>query len=148
MYKRIVLLLDGSELAKRALPHAMALAEKFQAHLILLRVLEPLVEKLNLQGPGLDFAEELTTDIVQNYMETLAKDVREQGIEAEAVIISGRPHIEIIRYAENEQVDLIVFTTRGQSGVSRWLRGSIADRVARGSHVPVLIIPIFQNENP
>ena len=144
MYKRIVLLLDGSKLAEGALPHAVALAEQFQAQLILLRVLEPLVEKLSLQGPGLDFAEELTSDIVRDYLDGLAKDFQEKGIDAEPVIITGRPQIEILRYVETEAVDLIVFTTRGESGLSRWLRGSIADRVARGSKIPVLIIPITQ----
>lgn len=142
MYKRIVLLLDGSELAEMAIPHAMALAEKFQAQLILLRVLEPLVEKLSLQGPGVEIAEELTSAIVQDYFKNLANDIQEKGINVEAVIIPGRPQVEILRYTETEDVDLIVFTTRGESGVSRWLRGSIADRVARGSQIPVLIIPI------
>jgi nucleotide-binding universal stress UspA family protein len=122
----------------------MALAERCQAQLIILRVLEPLVEKLSLQGPGLDFAEELTSNIVQDYFDNLIKDIQEKGINAEAVIISGRPQIEILRYAETENVDLIVFTTRGESGISRWLRGSIADRVARGSQIPVLIIPVHQ----
>ena len=52
----------------------------------------------------------------------------------------GRPHLQIIEYAESNQVDLIVMSTRGQSGLSRWLMGSVADRVVRGAGVPVLLV--------
>ena len=56
------------------------------------------------------------------------------------VTIDGRPHVEIPQYAETNQVDLIVMSTRGQSGLSRWLMGSVADRVVRGATVPVLLV--------
>jgi len=54
--------------------------------------------------------------------------------------VPGRPHEEIVRFAETEQVDIVVMCTRGHSGVSRWMVGSVADRVARSVNVPVLLV--------
>jgi len=59
---------------------------------------------------------------------------------AQMVTIEGRPHWQIIQYAEINQMDLIVMCTRGQSGLSRWLMGSVSDRVVRGANVPVLMV--------
>jgi len=56
------------------------------------------------------------------------------------VAIGGRPHFQILQYAETNQVDLIVMCSRGQSGLSRWMIGSVADRVMRGANVPVLMV--------
>ena len=52
----------------------------------------------------------------------------------------GKAAVEITQFAEANHVDLIVMSTRGRSGVSRWLMGSVADRVVRGAAVPVLLV--------
>ena len=140
MYKRILLTLDGSELAEQALPHAITQAEHFQAELILLRVLEPLGEILYLPVALVRSAEEITRELARKYLEQVATVVREIGISVRVVTVDGYPHEEIVRFAENEQVDLIVTCTRGQSGLSRWLMGSVADRVVRGVTVSLLLI--------
>ncbi len=74
------------------------------------------------------------------YLERVAVNVQEHGIKIQMVTIVGRPHNQIIQYAETNQMDLIVMCTHGQSGLSRWLMGSVADRVARGACVPVLLV--------
>jgi nucleotide-binding universal stress UspA family protein len=56
------------------------------------------------------------------------------------VTVEGYPHHEIVGFAEENQIDLIVICTRGLSGLSRWLMGSVADRVVRGATVPVLLV--------
>jgi nucleotide-binding universal stress UspA family protein len=66
--------------------------------------------------------------------------VKDRGISVKLATIVGRPHLQIIQYAETNQVDLIVMSTRGQSGLSRWSMGSVADRVVRGAGVPVLLV--------
>jgi nucleotide-binding universal stress UspA family protein len=76
----------------------------------------------------------------REYLERLAADVQERGIRVHLATTVGRPHLQIIQYAEANHVDLIVMSTRGQSGLSRWLMGSTADRVARGASVPVLLV--------
>ncbi|MGD9049783.1 MAG: universal stress protein [Anaerolineae bacterium] len=56
-------------------------------------------------------------------------------------MIQGQPGLAIVRFADTNAVDLIVICTRGRSGFSRWLMGSVADRVVRGATAPVLLIP-------
>ncbi len=133
MYKRILLPLDGSALAEEALPHAVAQAEHFQAELILLKVLEP-VAKYHLIS--LEAARELVLD----YLERIAASLRERGVSVRVITVEGNPHEGIVSCAEAEQVDLIVICTRGYSGPTRWLIGSVADRVVRGAGVPVLLV--------
>lgn len=140
MYKRILLTLDGSDLAEQALPNAVAQAERFQAKLILLRVIESLGEKISKRGAGFDKAEETLRDMAREYLDRIAAGIHERDIQLRVVLIKGRPHEEIIRFAETEQVDLIVICTRGHSGFSRWLMGSVADRVTRGVCIPVLLV--------
>lgn len=149
MYKRILLALDGSALAEQALSHAVAQAERSQAELILLRVLEPLPRDVGLSKAAIEKAEELTNNLAREYLERVAASVQERDIPVRVVTIEGRPHEEIVRFAETNQVDLIVMCTCGQSGrgLGRWLMGSVADRVVRGAHVPVLLVRASKEEN-
>ena len=140
MYKRVLIPLDRSSLAEQALPHAIAQARHFQAELILLRVLEPFPHVRGLSLGDLERVEQQANTWAREYLERLADEIRQQGIPVQPVIIDGRPHVEIPQFAETNQVDLIVMSTRGQSGLSRWLMGSVADRVVRGANVPVLLV--------
>ena len=146
MYKRILLTLDGSGLAELALPHAIAQAECFQAEMILLKVIEPLVEKIGKQGAAVDRADEAIRNLAREYLECVAAGIHECNIQLRLAVIEGRPYEAIIRYAETEQVDLIVICTRGHSGFNRWLMGSVADRVTRGVRIPVLLVRASKEE--
>jgi nucleotide-binding universal stress UspA family protein len=146
MYKRVLIPLDGSPLAEQALPHAIAQAERFQAELLLLKVLEPFAHARGMSLGDLERIRQQTTTWAHEYLERLAVDVRQQGIPVQVVIVDGRPHVEIPQFAETNQVDLIVMSTRGQSGLSRWLMGSVADRVVRGANVPVLLVRARKEE--
>jgi nucleotide-binding universal stress UspA family protein len=144
MYRRILLPLDGSALAEEALPYAITQAERFGAQLILLRVLEPLPQVPGLSKSAITQVKEMTGAVAREYLEGIAAGVREHGVPVQVVTLDGYPHVEIVRYAKQNQVDLIVICTRGQSGLSRWLTGSVADRVARGAGVPVLVVRTSQ----
>jgi len=146
MYKRILLALDGSPLAEQALPHAIALAERFQSELVLLRVLVPLARPPTVAEVAIQRAEEATMALVREYLDRITAQVQERGIEVQAVIIVGRPHVQIIQYAETNQIDMVVICTRGQSGLSRWLMGSVSDRVVRGVDVPVMLVRARKEE--
>lgn len=141
MYKRILLPLDGSAMAEQALPYAIAQAERFGAELILLRVVE-LIAPMDALVPreAARRAEERTKAWTQEYLERVAVGVQERGIPVQMVTVEGHPHTQIVQFAESNQVDLIVICTRGHSGISRWLMGSVADRVVRGAGVPVLLV--------
>lgn len=140
MYKRIMLPLDGSQLAEQALPHTIAIAERFQSELVLLQVLTPLPRHPTTTEATIQRAEKATAAFIREYLERIATGVKEHGITVQIVTLEGRPHLQIIQYAETNQVDLIVMCTRGQSGLSRWMMGSVTDRVVRGADVPVLLI--------
>ena len=140
MYKRILLPLDGSGLAEQAIPHAIAQAERLRAELILLKVLEFMPKDRSLSDAVVKETYELTTELAREYLGDVADRIQDRDIPLQVVTLEGRPHVEIIKFAEAKQVDLIVMCTRGQSGLSRWLMGSVTDRVVRGAKMPVLVV--------
>jgi len=140
MYKRIVVPLDGSPLAEQALTHATAQAERFEAEIILLKVLEPLPKAILTSPASVQRAEQLSAQLARDYLERIADQIREEGIAAKAALLEGKPYVEIVRFSAKPEVDMIVMSTRGHSGWSRWLLGSVADRVVRGATVPVLLV--------
>ena len=140
MYRNILLPLDGSPLAEQALPHAVALAESLKCNLILLKVLVPLTGNLNLPSNLAKKAENKTRELAHDYLDRVAAGVKKRGFLVTTITVDGQPHEEIIRFAETKSMDIIVMCTRGQSGISRWLMGSVADRVVRSVNVPVFLI--------
>ncbi len=112
----------------------------FKSELVLLRVLIPLPSAVTTTEAALQRAAEEAAIFAREYLDRVAASVQERGITVQMVTIGGRPHYQIIQYAETNQVDLIVMSTRGQSGLSRWLMGSVSDRVVRGAKVPVLMV--------
>lgn len=140
MYKRILLPLDGSLLAEQALSHAIALAKCFQSEIVVLQVQVPLQRSPEKGDAAILRADNEITVHIREYLESVTARIQEHGIKAQMVTIKGRPHLQIIQYAEMNQVDLIVLSARGQSGLSRWMMGSITDRVVRGATVPVLMV--------
>jgi nucleotide-binding universal stress UspA family protein len=73
-------------------------------------------------------------------LERVATRVRERDVPVQTVTIEGFPLKQIAQFAEANQIDLIVICTRGRSGLSRWLMGSVANCVVRGVSVPVLLV--------
>ena len=142
MYKRILLPLDGSRLAEQALPHAIAQAQGSEAKLVLLRVAETLPHAPGVSAADLERVRRQTIIWAQEYLELVTEQVHEQGVQVESATVEGRPNIEITRFAEANSIDLIVLSSRGRSGFSRWLMGSVADRVVRGATVPVLLVRV------
>ena len=146
MYKRILVPLDGSKLAEQALPHAAIHAAQFGAEIMLLKVLGPLPEP-SMAGRGVvRSAEAASAELAQGYLEGVAAGLRDQGLLAQTATVEGKPYMEIIRFAEEHGIDLIVMSTRGHSGLSRWLLGSVADRVARGATVPLLLVQVRRED--
>ncbi|MGD8736008.1 MAG: universal stress protein, partial [Anaerolineae bacterium] len=148
MYQRILLALDGSDVAEQALPYAVIQAERFGAELILLRVVEPFPLVRGLSQGDLARIRDQTQEWARSYLEGVAKTAIERGVPVEMATVEGRPNEVILQFAETNQVDLIVICTRGRSGLSRWLMGSVADRVVRGAQVPILLVRAAATEQP
>ncbi len=150
MYKKILAPLDGSELAECSLEHVTAIATGCSVpEVVLFRVVEPISAQVTaaLAEAGGISAELYTKMESQNraeadeYIAEKAKKLRKKdGITVQTALAYGNPAEEILKYAKKNQVDLIIMTTHGRSGISRWVFGSVADRILRHSPVPVLII--------
>jgi nucleotide-binding universal stress UspA family protein len=140
MYRRILVPLDGSATAEQALPHAIVQAQQAGAMLILLRVLEPFPHVRGMSAADIDSIKRQTSEWAREYLGQLVADSQEKGISTQAAVVEGRPNVTILQFAEKNQVDLIVICSRGRSGVSRWLMGSVADRIVRGAVMPVLLV--------
>ena len=146
MYKKILVTLDGSELAECSLPHAKAIAKGCSnAELVVLRVVEPLPERvasaLMKAGEGiLQKSEQEARKTAREYVSKMENSLKKEGFHARGVTKDGAAADEIMDYSEKENVDLIVMSTHGRSGISLFLFGSVAEKVTRHTSIPVLLI--------
>jgi len=137
--KRILVPLDGSELAKHAVMPAQHLAQAFDAELVLMRVQEPSYAQGGLEMVTAAFDEALAKT-VQEYLTEQTQQLKSEGVRARCESSFGTVADGILDAAQKYAVSLIVMSTHGRSGVGRWIMGSVADRVLRASRVPVLLI--------
>ncbi len=139
---KVLLPTDFSEGAEQAQAEAMRLARALGAELIVLHVLVPLAHQGEaLLGPAeLDRLQERQRRWAEGNLETRVVEIHRAGVPARGLLWGGEPAREIVRAAEDEQVDLIVMGTYGRSGLSRLLLGSVADRVVRTAPCPVVTV--------
>ena len=152
MYRQILLTLDGSAMAEQALAVAVNHAKKFQSELYLIRVVSPIIKSYRTgmaTMSAIEKAEEQLRVIAEDYLEGIAKKLREENMDVNIATRIGIPYKEIIRFSDQNNIDLIVMCTRGESGFTRWMLGSNTDYVIRGTNVPVLAVPAIdaQKEN-
>ena len=145
MYKKILVPLDGSDLAECALEHVKAIALGCNVpELVLFRVVEPIYTGADAMSYGAVMYADLINQVEKEAQEYITdvteKFKRNTGIEAQSVLAHGNAADEILEYSKKNKVDLIIMTTHGRSGISRWLFGNVADKVSHHSTVPVLII--------
>jgi nucleotide-binding universal stress UspA family protein len=148
MYKRILVPLDGSELAEQALPHAIFIAECIDAELVLLRVIEPFPSAGMVPASSIKSVKSQARTWAREYFEEITPKVRAKGVPVRTEILEGRPGLTITQYAVENQIDMIVICSRGRTGLTRWLLGSVADRILRGTTVPVFMIPAVGEAGP
>jgi nucleotide-binding universal stress UspA family protein len=147
-YKKILFCTDFSESSARTFAYACALAERDAGKLYLMHVIPLTLNKGFIEGMVIH---DISDAIHKNLKEKLEEDFREQfikkcnkDIEFETVIREGREYQEIIKFALEEKVDLIVLGTHGLTGIGHVLMGSVADKVVRNSPVPVFTIPSLE----
>jgi nucleotide-binding universal stress UspA family protein len=140
--RRIMLPLDGSELAQQALPVAVELAAAAQAELVLFQAVAPVVEAYPYPPLPSDVQLALRDKACQDF-EILAGQLRRQAIAVTPVVALGYPAEAIVDEAERREVDLIVMATHGRGGLYRWALGSIADKVLHASSTPLLLVRGF-----
>lgn len=135
-HSKILVPLDGSELAEVALPYAEGLAVKFDAEIILLAVEGTVV------GESVIPASQLETIKNNNlrYLQHRASILQGKGVNVSSEFRFGDAASEIVDFARVNKVDQIVIATHGRSGLKRWVLGSTADRVIRSTDKPILLI--------
>ncbi len=146
MFSHILLPLDGSHLAEAALPAAMELAGKFGSKLTLVRVLQPAHLVMTVAN-GSVYAQLLTEmrkqseEDANSYLRSHQGSLRQQGYDVQTKITEGENVADaLLHAAATLGVDTIVMSTHGRGGVSRWVFGSVADKILRQAEMPVLLI--------
>ncbi|MCB8966784.1 MAG: universal stress protein [Chloroflexota bacterium] len=144
-YQNILVPLDGSSLAERALAPAVTIAQAMGAHLVLLRVVPPIMltvdpqlyEQLTRQS------EDEATAYLHQVQANLANETAvssETAVSTETLIINGPAAATIIQVAQERACNLIIMSSHGRSGPGRWVYGSVAEKVLRGGCCNTLII--------
>lgn len=140
IYRRVLVPLDGSEAAQTAVPHAMAVANRFQSTLTLLRAAERPSRSLVTRICALALATPEQHE-GQQYLESVAARYAAGPVAVRTVHLAGSAVDVILRHAREVNADLIVMSTRGQSGLERLLLGSVTDEIRRQAACPLLIVP-------
>ena len=141
MFEKILVPLDGSPLAERALTPALALAQQGHGEVILLSV--PYAKQIVVEdwdNYGFDQSLEQSQQELTAYLEGLKAKKAQPDLTLKTVVEVGDEASVIVDMAVDEEIDLIVMATHGRSGISRWMLGSITERVLRHAPCPVLVI--------
>ncbi|MDP2931291.1 MAG: universal stress protein [Chloroflexota bacterium] len=145
MYKHIMVPLDGSELAECVLPHLNAVAGGCEiGKVTLVRVVEPF-HLLRGYESRIEPEEQKHLDddakkVARDYLEQVAKRLKLDGMKVQTEVLYGKTADALIDYARKNDVDLVIISTHGRSGVSRWVWGSVADRILRHICAPVFMV--------
>lgn len=143
MYKKIMVPLDGSELAECVLPNVEAFIKGFTSDVVLVRVVK--AEKTYRGEYPIDIEiskrrELEAIGIAKEYLEKIVDGLKHVGMSLRTEVIVGDVTESLADYAMKNEIDLIIIATHGYSGITRWVRGSVADKVLRSANVPVLMV--------
>lgn len=141
MYKKILVPLDGSKLAEKALDHAEKLAETFDAEVILFQVVPfmPIYGAPELVVPFV--VDEKQKESAEKYLTHLSEELKKKGLKVAAKAQVGmQVAAEIIDFAKESGVDLIIMCTHGRSGITRWVLGSVAHKVLTRAETPIFLV--------
>lgn len=147
MFRHILVPLDGSALAERVLPHVTAFARLDDARVTVARVLEPptpsdrsrSVDPVEWELARIEAGDDLT-----RVRDRLAR----HGVDSESRVFEGTPASNLIRFAHEHDVDLIVLASHGQSGLAGWNLGSVGHKLLLHAHLHLLLVRAFASAEP
>ncbi|GAC1345965.1 MAG: universal stress protein [Ktedonobacteraceae bacterium] len=146
MFRRILVPLDGSTLSERAIPVAARIARASGATVVLLRVVSPRVEYgygfYLMQIPSSMIENMVQTDLADatHYLESVAQAGDLTGVDTTTEVGSGSAAAMILHTVQEHHLDLVVMSSHGDTGLRRWILGSVAQKVARHASAPVLVL--------
>ena len=143
MINHILVPLDGSTLAECVLPHVAAIAPVTHARVTLLHILQQ--PQNGRSTPAIDPVEwHLQKQNAEKYLQDISNRLSEAGIlGAESVLLEGSPAGSIIDFAHNNNVDLIVLSTHGNSGISGWNVSSVVQKILLRSYTSALLVRAY-----
>jgi nucleotide-binding universal stress UspA family protein len=151
MVRKILVPLDGSQLAEQVLPRLQAIVECRGAEIHLLSV-APVIDNAAAEVmlyPLYVYREQFADETAErqrietellNYLQGIARDLESLGASVRCTVHFGSPAEEILSYTSQNNIELIAMCTHGRSGLARWAYGSVADRVLRAASCPVLLV--------
>jgi nucleotide-binding universal stress UspA family protein len=154
MYTRILVPLDGSSLAEAILPHAVAIAQRFGATLVLLRVGLSEAQAVRQTLPGepvtaaplsLSVAHELAEsqqEAAIRYLQGVGQDLDAAKVKHEAIVMDGDPVLALRQAVREQSINLVTMATHGRSTLGRLLQGSVAEDLLHEIGVPVLMLHV------
>ena len=149
LYNKIMVPLDGSSLAECVMPHVEAITTGCKiSKVVFARVVNPVQLPVSVPARG-DFRFTETErgqlhdqhkQAAEAYLKKMVASTRLEGVVPSYEVLEGKVADALANWAEKNEVDLIVIASHGRSGVSRWVMGSVAERVLRSACVPVLMV--------
>jgi nucleotide-binding universal stress UspA family protein len=143
VYEKILVPLDGSELAEAALPGVEELGSKLPAEVTLVQVLVQGYHNITAKGYGYvvypEQQMESDKSTATDYLEKIGSRLQSKGVTVKIEVRYGNPAEQIIRLADEIKADMVAMSTHGRSGVNRLAFGSVAEKVLRGGNTQVLL---------
>jgi nucleotide-binding universal stress UspA family protein len=141
-FKRILVPLDGSEFAEAALDPALAIAQSMGAEVVLFRVAQPIprTEKLAEMPDVYNDVVAATYREAEEYLQNLQEKLASDQISIEFRPASGGIAGQILDYAAEHDIDLVVLSSHGRSGVDRWVHGSVAQKLLSNCSCSTLVV--------
>jgi len=144
---KVLVPLDGSKVGEAALPHAEILAQALGAEIVLFQAVEPMVvwplyitSETAVEATIAKQGAESRRNAAEKYLEHAREALKAKGLKASLVVDWGHPAERIIDYAAGNGIDLVAMPTHGRSGISRWVFGSVTDKVLHAGDTPVLVV--------
>lgn len=141
MYTRMLIPLDGSQVAEQVLPYARFLAKELAIPVNLLQVIDPDALALLADPKQGRYVDTIVADFTERsraYLETIAQSI--PGTSVQCVVAKGKAEEVLIEHAAVDKDSLMIMATHGRSGIQRWLLGSVADKVLHGATNHMLLI--------
>lgn len=132
MYEDVLIPTDGSDGTRRSITHGLTIAERFGATIHALSVVP--------EGPLGTLQNDAATPAAYRAVERVEAEADRAGVAVETAVERGVPHEEILAYADEHDVDMIVMGTQGRTGLDRVLVGSVTERVVRMADIPVVTV--------
>jgi nucleotide-binding universal stress UspA family protein len=143
MFDRILVPLDRSPLAECVLPHAVAVARSLDSQLILLHVLSASDRQDGLRAVD-PFEWQLRRAEAESYLQGVCGRLREAGVLCEAQVNDGDAAEQIVDYARDNDIGLVLISSHGQSGLSDWNVSSVVQKVIVRASTSVMIVRAYQ----